>query len=327
MSIGHTVAVKKQIWFVVTATTVLAVFSAGCSSDSASGSDVSASVGAPAVPKDCPKVSDGAQKEVEKRGAPKDVKAPEGDAPVDLVEGDGAAVAEGGSVKVHYVLAKIDGTPIESSWASGQPQEMALAQTPPEFAKAMAGMKVGGRRSFVVSASDLFGATPPSETGLTADDKVVFVVDLVSVSDTAEAAPSEPKSDKAALAAAEKRGAPKVTVPAEAPKDLAVIDDVVGKGAVVCPGATVLAHYTGVDISSGEKFDSSWDKGKPISFSLNGVIPGWTKGMVGMKVGGRRTLIIPGAMAYGESDKDSAGQPTGDLVFTIDLIGVTEPTS
>ena len=75
-------------------------------------------------------------------------------------------------------------------------------------------------------------------------------------------------------------------------------------------------------MSSGEEFDSSWKSGEPISFGLDGVIEGWTKGLVGMKVGGRRTLVIPGAMAYGEGEDDDSGRPMGDLVFTVDLVGV-----
>lgn len=132
------------------------------------------------------------------------------------------------------------------------------------------------------------------------------------------------KADEEALAAVEERGAPDVTVPEgdEQPEDLIVIDEVVGDGDVVCPDATVLAHYTGVDISSGEQFDSSWEGGDPIEFPLNGVIKGWTNGLVGMKVGGRRTLVIPGDQAYGDGEDTEGGQPMGDLVFTIDLVGV-----
>ncbi|MCB0951409.1 MAG: FKBP-type peptidyl-prolyl cis-trans isomerase, partial [Microthrixaceae bacterium] len=100
------------------------------------------------------------------------------------------------------------------------------------------------------------------------------------------------------------------------------IDDVVGDGDVVCPGDTVLAHYTGIQASDGEQFDSSWERGEPAEFGLDQVIPGWTEGLVGMKVGGRRTLVIPTDQAYGENAADQ-GRPEGVLVFTIDLIGVS----
>jgi len=273
--------------------------------------------GAPDVPSECEAdaATDGAAAEVEARGKPTP-EVPEGDAPVDLIEGDGAEVVEDGTVEIQYVISKAsDGTEVESSWETGSPASVNVAETFPQFGEAVVGMKEGGRRAFTVAATDVFGAEPPEESGLTAADSVVFTIDLVSTTGSLE--------DPAALEAAEKRGAPDVEVPEKAPTELEWIDEVEGDGQVVCPGDTVLAHYVGVDISSGETFDSSWDRGEPISFPLDGVIEGWTKGMVGMKVGGRRTLVIPGEQAYGASDEDSEGQPSGDLVFTIDLIGVS----
>ena len=78
-------------------------------------------------------------------------------------------------------------------------------------------------------------------------------------------------------------------------------DLVVGDGAEAVPGATVLVHYVGVDFETGEQFDASWDRGEPIRFPLRGLIQGWQDGIPGMRVGGRRQLVIPPALAYGES--------------------------
>jgi peptidylprolyl isomerase len=106
--------------------------------------------------------------------------------------------------------------------------------------------------------------------------------------------------------------------------ELVVTDEVVGTGEDVTPGATVTAHYVGVSASTGAQFDASWDRGAPISFPLDGVIQGWSEGLVGMKVGGRRTLVIPGAMAYGANPPPGAGiAPNETLVFTVDLVDVT----
>ena len=99
---------------------------------------------------------------------------------------------------------------------------------------------------------------------------------------------------------------------------LETIDEVVGTGAEVPEGATVTVQYSGVDAPTGTVFDSSWSRGESISFGLDEVIPGWTQGMVGMKVGGRRTLVIPADLAYG----DSGPAPGQSLVFTIDLVAV-----
>jgi len=119
--------------------------------------------------------------------------------------------------------------------------------------------------------------------------------------------------------------APTVTVPEAPARDLTCTDLVVGTGEEVPDGATVLAHYTGVSQSTGEQFDSSWEGGEPIEFSLTGVIAGWTQGIPGMKVGGRRELVIPGEMAYGAQGNPSAGIPPDDtLVFVVDIIDIVE---
>lgn len=121
----------------------------------------------------------------------------------------------------------------------------------------------------------------------------------------------------------EARGKPMLsaTEPAE---ELQITDDVVGSGDEVTEGATVTAHYVGVSASTGSQFDASWDRGAPISFPLDGVIQGWSKGLLGMKVGGRRTLVIPGDMAYGSNPPPGAGiAPNETLVFTVDLVDVS----
>ena len=98
-------------------------------------------------------------------------------------------------------------------------------------------------------------------------------------------------------------------------------DVVEGNGAVVVPTSSVTVNYTGIGMTSRKKFDSSWDRGQPITFSLDQVIEGWKKGMVGMKVGGRRLLIIPGEMAYRMSPPAGIG-PNETLVFVVDLTAV-----
>jgi peptidylprolyl isomerase len=119
-----------------------------------------------------------------------------------------------------------------------------------------------------------------------------------------------------------KRGKPTVTVPPAPATELKVTDLVVGTGATAEPTSTVLVHYVGVGQQSGKEFDSSWSRGQPISFPLNQVIPGWSQGMVGMKEGGRRELVIPGALAYGANPPTPDIQPNETLVFVVDLIAV-----
>ncbi|HZW05942.1 MAG TPA: FKBP-type peptidyl-prolyl cis-trans isomerase [Phycisphaerales bacterium] len=109
-----------------------------------------------------------------------------------------------------------------------------------------------------------------------------------------------------------------------------VIEDfVVGTGAEVKPGNAVLAFYHGTLKATGAEFDSAFVRGQPIPFSLDGVIPGWTKGVPGMKVGGLRRLTIPAAQAYGTQEKrDQMGRVTipsnSDLVFVIEMVDVIQ---
>jgi peptidylprolyl isomerase len=115
---------------------------------------------------------------------------------------------------------------------------------------------------------------------------------------------------------------PEITIPdTEPPTTLHWVDLIEGDGAEVAAGATVTTHYVGVSWSTGEQFDSSWDRGEPIQFPLAGVITGWQEGIPGMKVGGRRLLVIPPDLGYGEAG--TPGGPIGPnetLVFVIDMV-------
>lgn len=102
------------------------------------------------------------------------------------------------------------------------------------------------------------------------------------------------------------------------------IDLVVGTGKEVAAGATVSVHYTGAVAATGEVFQSSKDFGdQPITFPLDGVIKGWTDGIPGMKIGGKRRLVIPAEMAYGSNPPPGSGIPANAaLVFDVELVDV-----
>ncbi len=108
------------------------------------------------------------------------------------------------------------------------------------------------------------------------------------------------------------------------PADLEIIDLVEGTGPEATPGMQVAVHYVGVAFSSGEEFDSSYDRGTPLTFPLGArrVIAGWDNGIVGMKVGGRRRLVIPPHLAYGDHGAGSVIKPGETLIFVCDLMGV-----
>ncbi len=104
--------------------------------------------------------------------------------------------------------------------------------------------------------------------------------------------------------------------------ELQIIDTVIGEGAEAPKGATVTAHYTGAITATGVIFQSSHDMGQPITFPLSGVIAGWQQGVPGMKVGGKRRLVIPAAMAYGAASPAPNIPANSDLVFDIELTDV-----
>ena len=108
------------------------------------------------------------------------------------------------------------------------------------------------------------------------------------------------------------------------PTDLEITELVEGDGVEAAAGATVQVHYVGVSHSTGEEFDASYNRGAPLEFRLGvgQVIQGWDTGVQGMKVGGRRRLVIPPHLAYGDRGAGGAIQPGETLIFVCDLVAV-----
>lgn len=121
------------------------------------------------------------------------------------------------------------------------------------------------------------------------------------------------------------REKPEIDFPGDEPPTELVIEDlIVGEGAKATSGKTVSAHYVGVTHSTGEEFDASWGRGAPLDFRLGigQVIQGWDQGIDGMRVGGRRKLVIPPDLAYGERGAGAAIAPGETLIFVVDLVDV-----
>ncbi len=144
--------------------------------------------------------------------------------------------------------------------------------------------------------------------------------------DSTSTAGSSTASTEEAEAPAEsetaEKTAPKVTVPKGAPPKKTTTKDLEeGTGAAAKAGDVVSVNYVGVNYRSGQEFDASWSRGEPFIFTLGAgeVISGWDEGIEGMKVGGRRELIIPPNHAYGASGSPPAIPPHETLVFVVDL--------
>lgn len=143
-----------------------------------------------------------------------------------------------------------------------------------------------------------------------------------SVSTTTSAAPLPSAAGEPCVALADPvpAGAPDVpVVPGPPPTELQTTDLVEGTGDPVPAGATVTVDYIGVSCSTGKIFDSSYSRGEPATFPLDQVIPGWTQGIPGMKVGGQRLLVIPPDLGYGDSGAGSDIAPGETLWFVVDM--------
>ena len=118
---------------------------------------------------------------------------------------------------------------------------------------------------------------------------------------------------------------PEIDFPGDdAPTELVIEDITVGDGAEATVGSTISAHYVGVAHSTGEEFDASWGRGAPLDFPIGvgRVIQGWDQGIVGMRVGGRRKLVIPPHLAYGDRGAGGAIGPGETLIFVVDLVDI-----
>lgn len=149
-----------------------------------------------------------------------------------------------------------------------------------------------------------------------------------AVSDCAVIAPPEIQPEPPADAALEgpiavtESQVPSLAIEAGATPatDLVAIDLVEGEGTAVEAGATVTIDYCGAGLTTRTIFDSSWSRGEPATFPLDALIAGWQEGIPGMKPGGRRLLIIPGALGYGPNPPTPDILPDETLVFVVDLI-------
>ncbi|MGW0936732.1 FKBP-type peptidyl-prolyl cis-trans isomerase [Streptomyces sp. NPDC002666] len=108
------------------------------------------------------------------------------------------------------------------------------------------------------------------------------------------------------------------------PQELTIRDLVVGDGPEAKPGRVVRVHYVGVTFESGREFDTSWGGGRPFKFAVGGgrVIKGWDRGIRGMKAGGRREIIVPPHLGYGNQSPSPLIPAGSTLVFVVDLLSV-----
>lgn len=246
----------------------------------------------PAEPKKDDAVKTVTAQPAEPTPAIKPVTLPSGVVIEDLVEGNGDESKPGTSVVVNYKGMLKDGKVFDSTEGRGTAM-FPLFGVIKGWQEGIPGMKVGGKRRLTIPAKLAYGSREiknpkTEEVIIPAFSDLVFEVELVATM---------------------------------------LIEDIkVGEGEEVKPNATVTAHYLGTRRKDGFEFDSSYKHGtEPSTFGLNQVIKGWTWGLPGMKVGGKRKLTIPWQLAYGEAGRGKDIPPKADLVFEITLTAVQNP--
>ncbi|MFN8105634.1 MAG: FKBP-type peptidyl-prolyl cis-trans isomerase [Acidimicrobiia bacterium] len=242
----------------------------------------------------------------------------------DLVVGTGAEVKAGDCLTANYVgVLASSGEQFDASWDKQTPFqfEVGAGNVIPGWDQGIPGMKVGGRRRLAIPAALAYGAqgSPPK---IPPNANLVFVVDALDVGlpCTVGQAPlpsplPDPISQK-----------PEVVVnPGDADADQIQTEDlVVGTGAEVKAGDCLVSNYVRALASDPSKTDSSWDRGQGLRFEVGSdqMIKGWNQGIEGMKVGGRRRVVVPAALAYGSKGLPPDIPPDANLVFVVDATAV-----
>lgn len=268
-------------------------------------------------------------------GSKPGVEIPDGAPPCDLVtedivEGQGDEARAGSTLQMQYVgVAWSTKTEFDASWDRGQPFSFSLGsgQVISGWDQGIEGMKVGGRRLLVIP-SDLAYGEEGSGT-IQAGETLVFVVDLVGVTKPPSCTDEEVVLRGSGGIKVEVGGKPNakpsVDIPNEDPPcALQTVDVIEGDGPEATSGAQLEMQYVGVSWSTGQQFDASWDRGEPFRFVLDtgSVIEGWDKGILGMKEGGRRLLVIPYEQGYGAQGSPPSIAAFETLVFVVDLVRV-----
>ncbi|WP_167140380.1 FKBP-type peptidyl-prolyl cis-trans isomerase [Diaminobutyricimonas sp. TR449] len=234
-----------------------------------------------------------------------------------VTEGDGDVLEEGDTANIMFSMINGEtGEPVDTSTFDLQTsQTVALdGSFLPGIDKTLLCSPVGSRVVGVLPPADLWGDTGAQQLGVTGEQSLVFVVDIV---------PAEPLPTPSAwtenVPEVDFSGdVPAVTLPATDPPtelQLAVLEE--GDGAVVEDGQQVTLNYTGISWNTGEVFDSSWERGEPTTFATNQVIKGFAAGLVGQQVGSRVIVVMPPELGYGTDPNQNLGGQT--LVFLIEI--------
>jgi len=244
-------------------------------------------------------------------GQENSVTTPSGLQFIELAPGAGELAKPGDLVKVHYRGTLADGTEFDSSYGRGEPIEFVLGQGQviPGWDEGVAMLRKGGKATLIIPPNLAYGeggaggVIPPNAT-------LTFEVELVDFSAGPPPPPEAPTTlDESAFTTT--------------PSGLKYAELAPGTGVKAAAGQQVSVHYTGW-LTDGTMFDSSLSRGQPFEFTLGQgqVIKGWDEGVAGMQVGGRRQLVIPPSIAYGDRGAGNVIPAGATLVFEVELLAV-----
>jgi FKBP-type peptidyl-prolyl cis-trans isomerase len=233
----------------------------------------------------------------------------------DIKEGTGAPAKKGDIVAVNYIgVRSADGTEFDNSYDRGQtfPVTLGEGSVIKGWDQGLVGIKVGGRRQLDIPADLAYGNSPQGAV-IKAGDALTFVIDAISITPGVDV-PTANVEDK-----------PTVDIkPSVGATTSSHTDLVVGTGTSAVTGSTAYLQLIAYRGDTGAEIQSSWETGAPISLPLDAhTLVGIVSGVTGMKIGGRRELIIPPADGFGEAGSSSLGLPANtDLILVVDLVQV-----
>lgn len=248
-----------------------------------------------------------------------------------IIEGDGAEVEEGHTASLHIqVLSGKDGEMKIGTYEQGTPLTgvMSAGQIFPAVLDSVVGLQVGSRVAISATPEEAFGETGAEQYGLSPDDNVIFVVDVMSVPlDGPEGDEAEVPSDAPTIqenAQGEVTGFTFENAPKKPSAKLQVIPVIEGEGDAIESGDAVTFDYLGQIYGTKTVFDESFS-GSPTTFQVGvgSLIKGWDEGLIGVKAGSRVIIVAPPEYGYGKAGNPQAKiKGTDTLVFVVDVLGV-----
>lgn len=228
---------------------------------------------------------------------------------IEITPGSGASPKKGDVVSVHYRGTLDNGKVFDSSYERGQPIQFALGRgmVIPGWDEGIAMMHKGGKAKLIIPPSLAYGAQGAGNGVIPPNATLTFEVELVDVQPGPPDAPTQVDDSQYTTTAS----------------GLKYYDFVVGDGAEAVKGKTAVVHYTGW-LTDGTMFDSSLNRGQTFPFQIGAgrVIKGWEEGVAGMRVGGRRQLVIPPSLGYGAAGAGGVIPPNATLIFEVELVDV-----